>query len=382
MSKLLILLAFWALLTAAKPQPKADEVDHLALAAALLRDGHADRAEKVLAEVDVAAEGIALDRFHLLRGLCAFELGRFADARDALGTAIAAGAADPTVQVFRAQAAYKVEDCPTVVAALTAAGAAGEAHAPLFIMRADCLARTGAAGEALAVLERAEALFPQQKREFLRLRVQRLIELGLYQAAAEAGQILAEAPEATLEDALFLGEALLQSRQHRAAREVLELAHLRWPEDVRPTVQLAHAWLQAGKLRTAAGLFERAADQDPRHARDAAELHRRRGAPYAALLANARVPDQAAKLRQRVGILLDRERFAAVTSLEPRLARLGLLESDEELRYALAWAWFRLGEHAQAERQLAQLQRADLFERAAALRQAMAECRRAPEQCR
>lgn len=377
--KPLILLAFWALLAGAKP--REDEVDHLALAAALLRDGHADRAEKVLAEVDLKAEGIALDRYHLLRGLCAFELGRFADARDALGAAIQAGASDPTVHVFRAQVAYKIEDCATVVDALEKAGPAGQAHAPLFIMRADCLARTERAGQALEVLEQAEQRFPEQKRDFLRLRVQRLVTLGLYQAAVEVGMSLMSAPDATLEDHLFLGEALLQSRQHKAARKTLEIARLRWPDDLRPTVQLAHAWLAAGKLRTAAGLFERAADRDLRYARDAAELHRRRGAPYPALLQNARVPDQAAKLRQRVGILLDRERFAAVTSLEPRLARLGLLETDEELRYALAYAFFRLGEHTAAERQLKLLRRADLFERAASLRLAMAECKKAPETC-
>lgn len=374
-----LLLALALALVAAKPP--ADEVDHLALAAALLRDGHADRAERVLAEVDVAAEGLALDRFHLLRGLCAFELGRFDDALAGFTAAVAAGATDPAVQVFRAQAAYRQQDCPTALAALAAAGPAGEAHAPLFLLRADCQARVDDPAAALATLEAGEQRFPEEKRVLLRLRVQRLVALGLYQAAAEAGQALVEGGDATLDDHLFLGEALVQSRQHRAAREILELARLRWPDDVRPTVQLAHAWLQAGALRTAAGLFEQAADRDPVHARDAAELHRRRGASYAALRQNARVLDQPAKLRQRVALLLDRERFAAVTALEPRLARLGLLTEDEELRYALAYAWFRQGALAEAEAALAKLTRPDLFERAGGLRQAMAECRAHRDRC-
>ncbi|MEZ4464294.1 MAG: hypothetical protein R3F43_07210 [bacterium] len=336
-----MLLILAALLAAAKPP--ADEVDHLALAAALLRDGHADRAERVLAEVDLKAEGLALDRYHLLRGLCAFEQSRFDDALAGFTAAVEAGATDPAVQVFRAQAAWRVQDCRTALAALAAAGPAGEAHAPLFILRADCHAREEDPAAALQALVAGEARFPEEKRTFLRLRVQRLVALGLFQEAVEAGHALVDGPEASLEDHLFLGEALVQSRQHRAAREVLELARLRWPDDVRPTVQLAHAWLQAGALKTAAGLFEQAADRDPAFARDAAELHRRRGASFAALRQNARVLDQPVKLRQRVALLLDRERFAAVTALEPRLARLGLLAEDEELRYALAYAWFRQG---------------------------------------
>lgn len=364
-----------ALLMGARPP---DEVDHLALAAALLRDGHADRASTVLAQVNVDDPKLAKDRYHTLRGLAAYEQDQFEVAYAAFTAAIEAGATDAALQIYRAQCAYKLERWAEALAALREAGALTQA--PLYLMRADCEWRTDDRAAALETLAEGEQRFPEETRDFLRLRVQRLVEIGLYQAAVTTARGLLT-PDATLDDFLFLSEALLQSNQPAAAREILEQARLRWPADVRPTVQLAHAYLGTGLVRTAAGLFERAADQDSTYAKDAAELHRRRNAPYAALLQNARILDQQAKLRQRVGILLEQERFAAVTTLAPRLARLGLLQSDEELRYALAYAWFRQGELESSEAELRQLRRVDLFERAAGLRKAMAECRADRARC-
>ena len=369
------LLILAVCLIAAKPK---DEPDHLALAAALLRDGHADRATKVLQQVDLKAEGVSAERYHTLAGLAAYSLKDHAAAFASFTKAVEAGAEGAALQIYRAQCAYELKQCDDVLTALDAAGELTQA--PLHLMRADCQWKTDAQPAALDTLAAGEAAFPEQRRDFLRLRVQRLIEQGLFQAAVSVAEDLLT-DEATLDDHLFLSEALLQSNQHTAARPILEQARLRWPEDVRPTVQLAHAWLGTGHIRTAAVLFERAADQDPRYARDAAEMHRRRGAPYPALLQNARILDQQAKLRQRVGILLSQERFAAVAALGPRLTRLGLMEADEELRYAVAYAWFRQGEFAQSEAQLKQLRRSDLFERAAGLRKAMAECKHHPERC-
>lgn len=375
------LFAAWVALgvmLGARPTPAKDDVDHLALAAALLRDGHADRATKVLAQVDPNDATIAADRYHTLRGLAAYELKAFEDAYTAFTAAIEAGATDNALQVYRAQCAYELQRCDDVLAALDAV--AELTQAPLFLMRAECQWRTEARSAALQTLEEGAARFADRRRDFVRVQVKRLVEVGLYQTAVQTAEGLLTA-EATLDDYLFLSEALLQSNQHAPARAILEQARLRWPDDVRPTVQLAHAWLGTGHPRTAAMLFERAADRDPRYAKDAAEIHRRRGAAYSALLQNGRILDQQAKLRQRVGILLERERFAAVSALAPRLDRLGLLESDEELRYALAYAWFRQLEFTAAERELRRLKRADLFERAAGLRKAMAECRQDSERC-
>ena len=70
---------------------------------------------------------------------------------------------------------------------------------------------------------------------------------------------------------------------------------------------------------------------------------------FTELRANARILDQKVKLKQRVAILIDLERFEAVSALEPRLSRMELLDDNQELRYALAYALFQVGEHRRAE---------------------------------
>jgi hypothetical protein len=178
-----------------------------------------------------------------------------------------------------------------------------------------------------------------------------------------------------LEDHLFVSEALLQAGQHAEARLLLEEAQLRFGEDERLLVQLGHAWLGTAHPLVAARIFEAAARFDPKYARDAAELYRERQMFGRALALNGRLLEQPAKLRQRMALLIDMERFEAVVALTPRLSRLGMLGDDEELGYALAYAHFRLGDFAEAEARLRRLTTPALFERAAALRKAMADCR-------
>ena len=64
----------------------------------------------------------------------------------------------------------------------------------------------------------------------------------------------------------------------------------------------------------------------------------------------------------------------------PKLSRLGLL-SDENIRYALAYAYYKTGRFERAEEQLKPIQDPQLFESALQLRKAMAACREAGWEC-
>ncbi len=316
--------------------PTEDEVDHLALAALLLRDGHVDRAWQSLGQVDPRKPETDQRRYHTLRGIVAF----------------------------------RRQDCTASTQSLDAAFALGEAHADLSLMRADCAWRMGERGRALEVLAEGARRFPDDLR-LPRTRVRRLLELGLYQQAAEEGR----ATLYGLDDHLFLAESMLGGRQFEAAKRLLEAARLVHGDDLRLLVQSAHAWLGAGDARTAASFFERAALQDLQYARDAAELYRRAGSGGRALALNGRIPDAKERARQRVAILLDMQRFEAVVSMGPRLSRLELLDGDEDLRYALAYALLQTGDTGAAEAQLQRLTRPDLFDKATELRRQMLQAR-------
>lgn len=367
MARLLLTLMAGTLLLGAAPPP----VDHLGLATVLLRDGHVDRADRVLEQVETEAPAFDRARFETLRGLVRERQGRWAEALTAFDAAVAAGGEAPTLQAHRAQCAFRLDDCPTTLSALDAAGEAGRGHPDLFTMRASCQWRAERPEAAFAALDEGVRAFPRN-RAFARTRVVWLLELGLHQAAIEAGRA---ASDGSLEDALFLAEALIHGGRPGEARTILEAARLRHGDaDLRLRLQLAHAWLGSGHPVAAARHFEQAALLDPTHARDAAEVYREHGMPGRALALNARVRDPVAKLRQRVALLIDLERYEGVTALEPRLERLGLLEQDEALRYALAFAWYRAGEPRRAEAHLRRLTDAALFDKAAGLRAAMAAC--------
>ncbi|MEM7055194.1 MAG: hypothetical protein AAF446_11730, partial [Pseudomonadota bacterium] len=99
-----------------------------------------------------------------------------------------------------------------------------------------------------------------------------------------------------------------------------------------------------------------------------------------ALSLNAQVIDQSRKLKQRLAIFVELGRFDQAAGMHNDLTRVGLLE-DEDIRYALAFAYFRIGDFDQAERQLVQLTRADLFRKAAELRRIMEQCAEEPWLC-
>jgi hypothetical protein len=74
-----------------------------------------------------------------------------------------------------------------------------------------------------------------------------------------------------------------------------------------------------------------------------------------------------------MALLLELENFEQAAAMETPLYRNGLLE-DEDLRYALAYAQFKIGAFDLAETNLAQLTRPDLFRKAAELRRAIEDC--------
>lgn len=346
-----------------------EEVDRLGLAALLLRDGHLERARAVLGEVDPRQDGLDLPRFHTLRGLVALQLQEHDAAREALRLATATGQVEPIVWVYLAQAEHAAGDPAAALAALARGRPGWEGQAPVHRLEVLCAWAAGDRGGAFAALERAERRLPDDA-TFTRQRVLYLLELGLFVAAAAAGEeYLARAGHAP-EAYLALGEALRRARRADDAARVLEAARLRAPGHEQVLVALAHAHLDAGRPRAAAVVLEEAARLDAKYQAEAAELFRRAGALDRALYLNASVQDAPAKARQRLGLLLQRAAFDQALALEPRLSRLGLLD-DEEVRYALAYACYRAGDLERADLRLRGITRPELFRAATDLRKAI-----------
>ncbi len=375
----LLLACLWASpLAAQKAQPEA-EVDFLELAALLLRDGHPDRAASALASVDLEAEGLDLALFHTVSGLIASQQNRHADARDGFLAAIAAGQSDPTIHLYLAQSQFALQAYRETIAALKDAGEAADALSSAWLMRAQSHWLLAEHELAWETLDQGSARFPENT-QFLRRKVFYLVELGLYQAAVETGRAYLAVSDASTQDYVAIGNAMRKARQTDQALLFLEAARLREPANLDVLKLLAATYFDRKQYRSAGELMMQAAHIEPALQQEAAELFRRGGDLLRALSLNAGIADSQQKLKQRLAILLELKRYDQVAAMEESLLRARLLD-DEDVRYALAFAYFQAGRHVEAERHLSLLKRSDLFRRATELRRNMQECAEEPWKC-
>jgi tetratricopeptide (TPR) repeat protein len=177
-----------------------------------------------------------------------------------------------------------------------------------------------------------------------------------------------------LSDYLALGNALRASGDLDEAALLLEEALLRFPVSAEAKKVLARVYIDRGELSAAADILYQAALLEPELLAEAAELYRRAGQTYRALMLNSQLSDQEQKLRQRLAIYLQLQNFEQAVAMEKALLRVGLLE-DEDLRYAMAYSLFNIGDFEAAENYLSTLNRADLFRKAAELRRAIQDCK-------
>lgn len=356
-----------------------DPVDYVALAARLIKDGHYDRAEATLQQVDPNREGLDVARYHTLRGMVFMQKQAYSAARDAFTDALRQGEPDGTLFLSLAQACFSLKDYEAALHALKKAGQAARSEPAAFLMEAESHWKLEQPEQAIAALERGSKRFPEESR-LGRRKIFYFIDLGLYQAATELGQAYLARKGVSPDDYVAIGQALRGAKQYGKAQVVLEAARLEFPENVEIALQLAHSYLEDEQPLAAATVMEDAARLEPEHTVEAAELYSQAGRHELALMLNARVLDRKAKARQRLSLLLEMERYDMIAAMDHRLSRLGLLAKDE-VRYALAYAHFKLRDFDAAERHLKQITDAQLFVNANQLRQAIERCEEQGWEC-
>ena len=369
----LLALALSLLLVApAVAQEDDSEVDYLALASLMLRDGKLDRAINALDQVDLEAEDVNLVRYYTLRGMTHMRRKELEPARDALDNAVSAGDAEPVVYVYLAQVNYQLEDYAGAVDALDKAGAAVERIPSVYHMRAQSHWLMGEKTMAIAVLDQASEIFPEDP-SFQRRKVFYLMDIGLFKEAVVQGKSYLERSEGKLEDHIALGNALRASGELDEAAVFLEQAQLTFPGSPEVKKVLAHVYIERGEMSAAADMLYKAALLDPVLLPEAAELYRRSGQTFRAMNLNGQIANQEEKLRQRLALYLEMGSYEQAAAMEIPLRRVGLL-AEEDLRYAVAYSLFKTGDFSAAEQHLAQLNRPDLFRKAAELRRAIQDC--------
>ncbi len=356
-----------------------EEVDNVAIATQLFRDGFYDRADAVLSTVDPSDEAIDPIQYWRLRGMVASRLGKYGEAADYLRRGIRSGDKEPRVYLLLAQAYGQADEWENAALTLRLAPKAVRDNPDAFLLESTAFVMIGKRYEAYETLVQARQKFPDD-RKIERQQLFLLIEMGLYQEAIERARSFFANTDVGIEDQIALAQALRKGGQVQECIWMLEEALLEHPTNVEIRRELAAAYNQAGHNFISAEVLRPIAWLDPEWARQSAELYNRANKLEQAVIMNARVVDQKAKIRQRLAVLLKQEKFEEAAALDQRMVRLGLLD-DESLLYALAYAQYRVSNYERSEQLLQRITDPELFRKAVALRESIEECRQEGWRC-
>lgn len=419
---LALVLALAYLPLSAEETIDAPKIDHLSLATMMIFDGKFDKAREELKEVDQDAIDFDGSRYYTMVGVMAVKEKDYNSSIEAFNKAIEATInkvyTPPPVEkekreylfsifsedipkevkevplfepeklraekisklyIHLSKSYYKIKDYLNTIMALDNAGEAGSNRAGLFTLRSECYWKMEDNNSALEALTRGTKLFPDDKR-LLKQRFYYLAELKLYQSAIKASRAYMAKSEATDKEYLSLAQMLLGGGDITSAIKILEEAKVKFPYTAKISMMLGHAYLKRDMIHVTAHLFEQASYYDKNSTKDAAEMFRRaKNLPHALYL-NSMVSDKKEKLTQKVAIYVDREEYEKVIGLKDGLERYAMLENDN-LRYALAYAYFMVKDYDEAEKHFKKINDSSLFSKATVIRKSIEKCKKNSLEC-
>jgi tetratricopeptide (TPR) repeat protein len=359
---------------------EADEVNYLELASLMLKDNNVARAETALSQVDLEQEGLDIQRFHVINGLLQVRKGENQAAIDAFLAAKKLGAVDSVINVYLAQSAFALQQYQLTIDSLDSAGEAIVRIPSVYHMRAQAHWLLKEHEMAIAVMDQASLIFTDDA-AFPRRKIFYLIELGLNSTAAELGIEYLEKYQADATDYVGIGNALRSSGNLILALRFLERAKLRFPNNADVAKTLAATYIADQAYFAAAQIVHELALVDNALVSEAAELYRRAGQKHMALMLNGLVENQADKLKQRLGLLIELENYEQAAEMQQDIKRVRI-DTDENIQYAMAYALFKVGEYDQAESYLSRITDSKLFQKAVEIRKIMADCGEQTWRCR
>ena len=376
---LLFLLVFPSISLAKKKKEEEPKVDTIALASRLFQDGFVDRATKTLAQTDLEDPEVDKPLYFLLSGLIALKQSDFNKAIVSLKKAIDLGHPDPLVKINLAKAYFGKKEFPKALAVLLLVKPTVEKDSDAWLLLCRTYWEMNDANKTLVAIDRGKALFPTLI-DFPRLEMHVLIKLGLFREIADKRNAFLKHKGVEADDITALSEALRKTGQLKEAEIMLTEGLATHKRNIPMNLLLSRVLLDQDKKISAALILEEVAQYEEKYLLEAAELYRRAERLDRALYLNKRISDQGTKMKQRLQILLQMERFEMVSAMEPRLARLGLLENDS-IRYALAYGLFQIKDFDRARKHLKTLKDPEVFQKSLELRQAIQECEAADWLC-
>ena len=350
--------------------------DPLALARRLLQDGEAQRALLALKELDLTVEGFDRRGYERLMGLITYQLKTYHASADHFKQAIALGDQDPSLFFFYARTLAELKQELKALEILAQAPKSLWSNEVVWRLKLQLIYQAQGAAQAYPLLNQMITQFPQQQ-DLKEQRLRLLCELGLFQTALALVVAELEKPKSSVEQLLSYARILSETGHEDQASLLLEKGLLIFETEDQFQAQLrqmlAHSYLKQSRAFSAAELLFPLSLTEPKYALYTAELYRKAGQINRALWVNRLIVDQKSKLKQRLTLLIEEERYEEAAALLDRIDRLGLLK-NESITYALAYSFYRIYEFEKSIQLLAHLESDQMYEKGIQLRRAIDQC--------
>lgn len=281
--------------------------------------------------------------------------------------------------MYLTQEYYKLKDYKNTVTALENAGERGKSRAGLYTLRAECYYKQGKHSEAFSSLNEGVKRFPDDTK-LLKQKFYYFADLKLYQAAIDASKVHMKKVGATSKEYIALSQMLISANEIDRAIALLEEAKLMFPKNAKIGILLGHMYLKKDMKNTTAELFEESSYYDKKYLKDAVEMNRRAGNNLHALYLNTQNIDKIEKLKQKIAIYLNTGEYRKIIGLIKALKRYKMLD-DENLRYAVAYSYYSVGDYKNAEAHLKYISDSELFSKATVIRKNIEKCTNNSMEC-
>lgn len=349
-----------------------EELEKLPLIALLLKNGHTDRAQLVFNDLTPKEKQKDLKRVHTLEGLLHLSSQKFDLARLSFLKARELGQNDPELFIYMAQAYFGLEDYQSVINELTGSKEKEQIlveRPRVSLLLAEAWWKRGEYKQSLEFLEKLMAIHPELSLPKLTY-VQSLLDLELIQYTYEWA-MTSPRQEAWSERDLLTMASLFQAKSASLqVIKLLEFASLRYSTNPEIKFQLASVYAQQNKFLAAATVLE---NQSKRYPLELSELYRQSGFAVRADYLAGLVDPIKDRTQQKLTLYLAKSEFDRAITLEKDLEGLGLLDSDQ-LRYALAYAFYKVRDFKKSEFHLAKINEPSVYEKALLLRSSLGRC--------
>ena len=378
---LLTLLLSTSLFGADKKSKAGDEIDYISLATILMKDAHYARAKEALTHVNLDPKNKELDRgqYYTLEGLIELKLKHYELSNKNFSLALENGKEDKHLYLYMAQNSFKLKAYEETLTALANAKELVDAKPQLLALKAESLYRLKRYNDALETLAFVNKRHPEYYDAY-KQRFAYFVKLKLYQSALSDANIYLTHAKANEQVTLSFINALREAGQQKKAIQLAEIAHLQYPLSATITVMLANLYIDRDMIQSAAELFDTASLQDEKYIKDSSEMFRRAKDFVRALYKNSQILDTKEKYKQKIAIYLEFGDYERVVATRSALERSGLIK-EQNMLYALAYAYYKVGNFNESETLLKKITQNDLFQKTITLRKNMNKCKNNHWEC-